>query len=172
MRKLLAIVDGISYVAAGLAALLGLSIAVMILSEVVARSLLNISLSFAWEYSAYAMGVGMFAGCAYTLRTGGHIRVSLLSSKVPPRVAHWVDVACTLIGVAVSGFVARALVDLALRSWASGSTAPTVSATPLVIPQGAIALGAVLLTLQLVARLVRLLTGEPPEDQSTSFQVE
>ena len=57
---------------------------VMILSEIAARSLFNISISFAWEYSAYAMGVAMFGGAAFTLRTGGHIRVSLLGSRLPP----------------------------------------------------------------------------------------
>ena len=47
----------------------------------------------------------------------------------------------------------------------SGSTSATIDETPLVYPQAAMALGAALLTLQLVARLVRLFLGEPPEDE-------
>ena len=46
----------------------------------------------------------------------------------------------------------------------SGSTSPTIDETPLVYPQAAMAFGAALLTLQLVARVLRLLIGEPPED--------
>lgn len=158
--------------AAALSALLTVSIVVMILSEIVARSLFNYSLSFAWEYSAYAMGVAMFGGAAYALRTGGHIRVSLLASSVPPRAAYWIDVFCTVVAIAISVFISYALVQFAWRSYLAGSTAPTVSATPLVIPQAAIAIGAALLSLQLVARLARLLLGRVPEDQSVSFKVE
>ena len=61
---------------------------------------------------------------------------------------------------------------LAWRSLISGSTSPTISATPLIIPQGLIALGAGLLALQMLARLIRLIIKESPEDESTSFQVE
>ena len=48
----------------------------------------------------------------------------------------------------------------------SGSTSATIDETPLVYPQAAMAFGAALLTLQLVARAVRLLVGEPPEDEA------
>jgi TRAP-type C4-dicarboxylate transport system permease small subunit len=54
----------------------------------------------------------------------------------------------------------------------SGSTAPTVSATPLIIPQGLIAFGALLLALQFLARLVRIFIGQEPEDNSVSYQVD
>ena len=172
MRRALAFVDTVALWAAVVSAMLTLSSVAMILSEVVARSLFNYSLSFAWEYSAYAMGVAMFGAAAYTLRTGAHIRVSLLASSVPPRVAYWIDVLCTIIGIAIAAYLATALAELAWRSFQAGSTSPTVSATPLVVPQAGIALGITFLTLQLAARLVRLFIGEPPEDESTSFQVE
>ncbi len=172
MRSLMALLDLVSTVLAAFAAALTLSIAVVIISEIVARSVFNYSFSFAWEYSAYAMGAAMFGGMAFTLRTGGHIRVSLLASALPKGVAKAVDVLCTLVAIGFSGFISKALVELAWKSYLSGSTAPSITATPLVIPQGLIALGALLLTLQFVARLVRLLIGEEPEDTSTSYQAE
>lgn len=172
MNRVFALVDGAAKLAAVLSALLTVSIVVMILGEIVARSLFNYSLSFAWEYSAYAMGVAMFGGAAYALRTGGHIRVSLLASSVPPRTAYWIDILCTVLAIVISSYVALALIEFALRSYASGSTSPTVSATPLVIPQACIALGATLLAIQLLARLARLVLGHEPEDESVSFQVD
>ena len=75
-------------------------------------------------------------------------------------------------GVCVSGILAYALSVLAWGSFISGSTSFTISATPLVIPQGLIALGAGLFALQMIARLIRLIIKESPEDESTSFQVE
>ena len=172
MSRLFAQIDAFSRLVAILSAVLTVSIVAMILSEVLARSLFNYSLSFAWEYSAYAMGVAMFCGAGFTLRTGGHIRVSILASSLPTRAAYWLDVFCTLLAIGISGFLSYALILFAWRSFIAGSTSPTVSATPLIIPQGAIAFGASLLTLQLVVRLVRLFIDEEPEDASVNYQVE
>ena len=172
MRSLLALLDLISTALAVLAAVLTLSIAVVIIAEIIARSIFNYSFSFAWEYSAYAMGSAMFCGLAFTLRTGGHIRVSLLASALPQGVSKAIDILCTLVAIGFSGYIGLALCELAWRSFLSGSTSPSVTATPLVLPQGLIALGAILLTLQFVARLIRLLMNEEPEDQSTSYLAE
>ncbi len=172
IRKFIGLIDAIAMGAAIASALLTFSIVAMILCEIAARSLFNYSLSFAWEYSAYAMGAAMFGGAAFALRTGGHIRVSLLSGRLPANAAHWLDIVCTVLGGALAGYIAIALGQLAWRSFVAGSTSPTVSATPLVIPQTAIAVGMLFLSLQFVARLLRLVTGEPPEDDSMSFQVD
>lgn len=172
MRRLLDLLDFISKALAAVAAALTLSIAVVIISEIVARSVFNYSFSFAWEYSAYAMGAAMFCGLAFTLRTGGHIRVSLLASALPEAVSKVVDVLCTLIAIGFSGYISAALCELAWKSFVSGSTSPSVTATPLVIPQGMLALGAMVLTLQFVARLIRLLLNEEPEDTSISYHAE
>lgn len=171
-RLLFAAIDAVGNAVAAIAAVLTVSIAVMILSEVAARSLFNISLSFAWEYSSYAMGIAMFCGAAFTLRTGGHIRVSLLASSVSPRAAYLIDIVCTVFAIGVSGYVTWALIAFAWRSFVAGSTSATISATPLAVPQGAIAFGATLLTLQLLMRLFRLLLGHTPDDESGEYQVE
>ena len=173
MRSLLALLDRVSLsTLAAVAAALTLSIAVVIIAEIIARSSFSYSFSFAWEYSAYAMGTAMFCGLAFTLRTGGHIRVSLLASALPQVVSKGVDLLCTVIAIGFSGYISLALCELAWKSFLSGSTSPSVTATPLVIPQGMIALGAVLLTLQFVARLIRLILNEETEDTSTSFHAE
>ncbi len=172
MLKILSGLDALSRLVATLSALLTVSIAVVIIGEITARSLFNYSFSFAWEYSAYAMGVAMFCGAAFTLRTGGHIRVSLLAAALPPNAARRLDILCTALGVAFTGYLAFALGQLAWGSFVSGSTSPTVSATPLIIPQGLIAFGAALLFLQMLARLIRLMRSEEPEDSSVSFQVD
>ncbi len=172
MRSALSFLDWISKALGAFAAVLTVSIGVVIIAEIFARSVFNVSFSFAWEYSAYAMGVAMFCGMAFTLRTGGHIRVSLLASALTKKPAHAIDILCTLGGIFFSGFISFALCELAWKSFLSGSTSPSVTATPLIIPQGLIALGAVLLTLQFIARLIRLLINEPPEDTTVSYQVD
>ena len=163
--RILAGIDALSRGCGYVAAALVLGIAGLILAEIFCRTVLNLSLSFAWEYAAYFFAVSILLGAAFALRTGGHVRVMLLSQSVPPRVAHRLDVAATAAGTMIAGFLAWALTAFAARSWVSGSTSPTIDETPLVYPQAAMAFGAALLTLQLVARAVRLLVGEPPEDE-------
>lgn len=164
--RLLPFIDGLSRVAGAFGALLFVGIAVLILAEIFMRVALNVSLTFAWEYSTYFTAVGIFCGAAYTLRTGGHVRVTLLSTKVSPRTAHAIDVLCTLFAIWMVGTLAYAMTEFALRALAAGSRSPTVVAVPLVIPSSGVALGAILLLLQLLARLTRLLIGEAPEEVS------
>ena len=165
VARALAGIDTLSRACGYVAAALVLGIAALILAEIFCRTALNVSLSFAWEYAAYCFAIAIFLGAAFALRTGGHVRVMLLSQSVPHRMAHWLDVAATVVGTMIAGFLAWALTAFAARSWMSGSTSPTIDETPLVYPQAAMAFGAALLTLQLVARALRLVVGEPPEDE-------
>ena len=165
LARALAGADALSRGCGYVAAALVLGIAGLILAEIFCRTALNVSLSFAWEYAAYFFAVSILLGAAFALRTGGHVRVMLLSQNIPPPVAHWLDVAATLAGTMIAGVLAWALTAFAAKSWVSGSTSATIDETPLVYPQAAMAFGAALLTLQLVARAVRLFVGEPPEDE-------
>jgi len=148
----LAGLDALSRVCGYVAAGLVVGIAALILAEVFCRTVLNISLSFSWEYSAYFLAVSIFLAAGFTLRTGGHVRVMLLSQSVPPRVAHRLDLLATLAGTVIAGWLAWSLTGFAWQSWATGSTSATIDETPLVYPQAAMAFGAALLTAQLVAR--------------------
>ena len=165
LGRVLAGIDGLSRACGYLAAVLVLGIAGLILAEIFCRTALNVSLSFAWEYAAYFFAVSIFLAAAFALRTGGYVRVMLLSQSAPPRAAYWLDVAATVAGTMVAGFLAWSLTTFAAKSWMGGSTSATIDETPLVYPQAAMAFGAALLTLQLVARALRLLLGEPPEDE-------
>lgn len=170
LSRLLKLIDVVSYWAGAFSALLVFGIAALIIAEVVSRWLLGISLSFAWEYAAYFFAVSVFCGAAYTMRTGGHVRVALLRGALGPRGNHAMEIVATLVGAAAAFFLASSLIAFAWLSFQRGSVSPTIDATPLAIPQGAIAFGATLLALQLAARLIRLIIGEPPEDDAARDQ--
>ncbi len=157
-------IDGLARFSAYVAAALIVGIAVLILVEIFCRAVFNLSLSFAWEYSAYFMGTAVFLAAAFTMRTGGHVRVSLLSSNVPPPVARAIDWVATFFGTAIAIYVAYALGDFAWQAFLSGSTSPTIDEIPLVIPRGAIAFGALLLAVQMIARSIQTVTGADIED--------
>ena len=163
---MLRLIDATGRFAGYAAALMIVGIAGLVLSEIFFRNVFNISLTFAWDFSAYMMAGAIFLGAAFTLRSGGHVRVSLLTHNVPPKLAYAIDFLATVFALAIACFAAYALILFAWSSYVTGRTSSTIDATPLVYPQGVIALGAVLLALQFLARLIRLILRQPPEDQA------
>ena len=162
--------DRLAIWAAALAAACLLLMAVLMMGEVIARSAFTQSLVFSWEFSGYLMGATFLFGAAYTLRSGGHVRVSLLAEHMPPKIARGLDYFSTLVGIVVAAYILYALCDLTYSSYKRDIVSFTPTQTPLIIPQGVLAVGGLLLFLQMVARLIRLIRGEAPdlehEDQS------
>lgn len=157
--KIYQTVDAISRVTAWIAGGLIFLIAFLQLAEIILRNVANISLSFVWEYAAYMHIAAIFLGLSMTLRTGGHIQVTLLANVIP-RVFQIVS---TVGGLAFSGFLSLALVRLAWAWGVSGRTSGTIDDIPLVIPMSVVAFGAVMLTVQLCLRLFHILLGTKPE---------
>lgn len=174
LRVPLKVVDVVSQVAGFFAIILVVGIVVLIVTEIVCRTVLDISLSFAWEYSAYFLGTAIFCGAAFTLRTGGHVRVAFLTSNRRPFIARASEYVSTVFGIAITWFLAYSLVLFAWRAYATDSHSPTIDAVPLEIPTTGLAVGAVLLALQMLGRLIRLLFDETPEDDAAmrSYSVE
>lgn len=142
---------------AGLALLL---ILVLISAEILSRNLLGRSLAFSWDYAAYAMGAAFMLGAADALRKGAHVRVTALLETVPRPVARVLEFGACIAGLLACAALAYALGEMAWLSFQRGSTSATVMRTPLVFPQTLVALGAIILTLQCLAQLLRLARGE------------
>lgn len=156
LQPVLHLIDRLSWAAAVVAAACLALLAIVILAEVVAIWAFNRSLDFSWEYGAFFMAGAFFLGLGWTLREGGHVRVGMLAEHLPPAVGRLLDLAATIVGLVISAFLTFSLMGLAWSSFVDGSRTFTATATPLAIPQGAISIGALILTLQLAARLIRL----------------
>ena len=63
-----------------------MAITTLIVIDVCLRFFFNKPLPATWEVSELAMPFIVMVGFAYTLTRGGHVRVSLLMDKVPPKV--------------------------------------------------------------------------------------
>ena len=174
MRAALIAVDRVSQLAGIVAVLLVVGIVALIIVEVLCRTFFNLSLSFAWEYSAYFLGTAIFFGAAFTLRTGGQVRVAFLTTSRNPHVARTSEFLATVFGVAITCYLAYSMVLFAWQTYVAGSTSFTVVAVPLIYPTSGLAIGAVLLALQMIVRLIRLLIGDPPDDREAmrSYSVE
>lgn len=135
----------------------------MLIAEVIATSVFAWSQPWAVEYGSYLCAFTLLAGSGYALRHGTHIRVMLLLEFSPRRMRLSVELFCTMAALVVAGMLAWGLSELAWRSHVRNSVSYFAMQTPLVWPQAMMAAGALLLALALVARLIRLLIGDPPD---------
>lgn len=164
--RILDAVDTLSMWGAWASAACILSILGLIVAEVLSRNFFNISIYFAWEFSAYLMGAAFLMGAGYALRAGAQIRVNVLLENVPRPVARFFDLFSTVCGIVVGAYLTWALGEMTWLSWVRESRSPEKSELLRWIVQFPLALGSLLFTLQVIARLGRLLRGEPGEDAS------
>ena len=136
----------------------------LIVGEVAARNVFNVSIDFAWEFSSFLMGAAFMLGAAYSLRSGAQIRVMALLDNLPPRARRALDLFATLCAVLAIGYLTGALAQLGWLSFVRESRSEKSSELPLWIAQAPLAIGAALFALQMLARLARLMRGEAGED--------
>jgi TRAP-type C4-dicarboxylate transport system permease small subunit len=160
MTAVLHTIDRICLIAAAFAAILLAALFIMGFTEIILRNVFSISLPFAVEYAGYLLVFVLFLGSGWTLSQDGHIRVTLLSEHVAPSTAHRLDVACTIVALTVSFILTVSIIDYAIGTWARGTVSYFSSETPLVYPQALFAIGPVVLTLALIARLIRQFTNK------------
>ena len=118
----------------------------------------------AWEYSGYLSGTAFLAATAMTLRAGGHIRVGVLISNVPTPVRRVFEVFCAALGTVLTVFLAWTLIRFAFQAAVSGEVSID-SYSPMWVPKAFMALGAVLLAVQMIARLIRSVAGGELDDE-------
>lgn len=163
MRPILAVIDALCLAGALFAAFAAAALAGMLILEVFTVNLIAWSQPWSVEYGGYLLAATLFSGSGWTLRHGGHIRVSILAERLGPEARRWVDLFCTVFALGVASFMAWAVVIFAWRTFERGSVSFYPTATPLVYPQSMLAISLILLALGLLARLIRLVMDEAPE---------
>ncbi len=155
MRKLL---DGIYNSAAALAALFMVGLLVMVLLSVVSRQL-NFHVPGTDAYAGYLMAASGFLALAHTLKRGEHIRVTLLVNALNGQwkkaLELWALGLATLLALLFAVYSCK----LAWQSRVFNDISTSSDATPLWIPQLAMAFGAVILVVAFIDELVLEIQG-------------
>lgn len=143
----------------------------LMLLELVLRTLSNLfpaipsDIPVAWEYCSYLMAATFTFGAAMTLRTGGHVRVTLLVGHLRGAWKDRLELGVSLVGALAFGFLTFAMARFTWNSLTTGQTSVS-SGTLLWVPQSVVTLGMALLTLQLVARALQAALRLPLEDHA------
>ena len=147
------------YDAAGyLAALFLAGTLAMVLTGIAGR-LLHFHVPGTDSYAGYCMAGCGFLALAHTFKRGEHIRVTLLLEHLGPNRRRVLELAALATALLLAALFAFYSVRFAFQSWQFNDISTGNDATPLWIPQLAMATGTVILLVALVDEFVLAFAG-------------
>ncbi len=144
----------LSSLGAFIASLLLIVLTLLILIEISLRSFFNTSTMRSDEYSGYLYLALVCFGFGYTFFKDGHIRITVLTSRLKTKASSLVDI---FAGIATLGVLFFALYRTVLLTWDSfqtGVVSEGVSATPIYLAQLSLPIGFVLFIIAVMAFIV------------------
>lgn len=142
-----------------LAALFMVATLFTILLGVVGRQL-NFDVPGLDAYAGYSIAAALFLALPAALRHGDHIRVTLLLSRLKGNARKFADYWCLVAASGLSLYLAYYSLRLVWISYATHDVSSSSDATPLWIPQIAMAVGSVGLAIAFIEDLVRMLLNQ------------
>ena len=150
------------YLSAGIAAGACLVLmALLILAQIVGRWF-GVIIPSTEDFSGFLLAAASFLALAYTLRSGGHIRVNLLVSHLHGRTRFAAELLVLNIGVALALYPAWWCAFLAIESYQFEEVSSGYIPVPLWIPQIPMGMGLAILAVALLDELGLLLRGREP----------
>ena len=149
-------------------------IAVLTLAQVVAR-LMGTLVPSAEDFAGFCMAGAVFLGMAYTLRSGGHIRVLTLLTHVPKGLRHALELACAGGAALVVAGLVYYTVDMIATSRMLNEYTIGLIQVPKWIPMLLMLAGLSVFLLALLDAFVQLARGQTPayalreEEQASSI---
>jgi len=124
-------------------------------ANVIVRYFTDESFAFTEEFSVFLMVVLTFVGTSAAFAKNTHIRMTFLVEKLPPKVAHYAEIAMMVAAAVLFAIIVWYGIRLLHDDWKFGTTSPGIG-----IPQWIYTLWLPLLcaviTLRIVGRIIRL----------------
>jgi len=155
MNRIVRFTEKLSDWMAGISAIMLALMTVLILTEILLWNTLNKTTLIADEYSAYGLAAIIFMGAGYCLKEKGHIRITLILSFLPPRLAATITFAATAVTTVFMGYLWWYLFKMVQSTIRYNSTSGTLTQTPLWIPQSLMLIGAACFFIQLVGMTLK-----------------
>ncbi len=143
-----------------LAAFCIVSIALLIFAQIVGR-MFGFIIPSADDFSGYCMAASIFLALPDTLRSGGHIRVTMIIDRFPTVARYWVEVFCTVVATLLTGYFAWYTVKMVWESYLFGEVSQGYVPVPLWIPQAPLAFGLIVLFIAFLEEFWRAVRGQP-----------
>ena len=102
------------------------------------------------DFSGFMLAAATFLAMPYTFRSGGHIRVSLVTARLAPRARFVAEIFALGAGAVLVGYACVYIVALIHESWHFGDVSSGIVPVPLWLPQSVMGLGMGLLLVAIV----------------------
>ena len=161
--------DGLYDGAALLAAVAMVLLLVMVLLSIVSRQV-GFNVPGIDAYAGYMMAAAGFLALAHTLKRGEHIRVTLVLAALRGRRRRGLEIWALAAATLLAALFAYYSCKLAWQSHAFNDVSTSNDATPLWLPELAMAIGAVVLAIAFVDELVLEIRGRrvvPVSEEAT-----
>lgn len=112
-------------------------------------------------YAGYAMAAASFFALAYALGHGDHIRVTLFLQKLKPGPRRVAELWCYGVATVLSGLFAFYSCKMVWWSYVFDDMSQANDATPLWIPESAMAIGVCVLFIAFLDGFIRVIRGGP-----------
>jgi TRAP-type transport system small permease protein len=141
---------------------------ILVVVEVFMRYAVHRPLMVADEFSAYMLVALSFLGLAYTWRQGGHVRITILVSRLQSKAANWVRFGALIAVFIFMLEMDRSSYKMILYALQMNMKSSTFLMVPLFWPQLPVFVGFVLLTLTVLVEIFRAIrkirAGEKVEE--------
>ncbi len=155
IKSIINAIDRLSKAGAYLSYLLLIIIIVLIVINIILMSFFNKSIMITDEYSAYMFAAFIMFSLAFTLKERAHIRINVLSSKLPKKIQKILQLSTTTVAVLISIYGLYYSAFIVYQAYIYQMRADTVAQTLIYIPQICMPIGFLMLTLQLIAEFLR-----------------
>lgn len=114
------------------------------------------------DFTGYFLAASSFLALAYTLRVGGHIRVTLITRLLGARTTACFEGLTLALALVITTFATYYVFLLISESYAYGDKSPGMIPVPLWLPQTPVALGLLILSIALLDDLAGVIRGKQP----------
>ncbi len=131
-----------------------------IIVEILLRYFFSTSTFVLDEFVGYGVAAMTFLALGYTFEHNVLIRVNFILLKVRSALARkTLEISCVVTTLVLCSFIARYFWRSISRHFERGSTSETIAQVPLWIPESLILIGLVIFVIQMLAYVLRLLSG-------------
>ena len=131
-------------------------------SSLVTGTAIGLSIPSYADFTGYFLANASFFALAFTLREGGHIRVTLFIQHVPSRLRRLIEYWCVGLAAAVSIYFTWYMGLLVVESFVFNDMSSGMIPVPIWIPQSGMLAGLIVLSIALVDELFGLWSGTDP----------
>ena len=155
LNKFFKWIDKLSDYGAYLSSVFMILIVALILFEIFLRTFFHTSTLISDEFSAYFFVAVVMLGLSYTFKENGHIRITLILSRLGKKTEKVFDIITSTIALILTLFIFYHSLIMVIETCKLDMRADSIAETPIFIPQIALPVGLFLFALQITVKIIR-----------------